>query len=233
MFFKKKKEIVFWSDVEGVENFTPITKGIYSVPEWFKNIPKSLNDLSTVKVCPSFISYFKNNYIIRLWCDLEIEIREDGKFSWATPFYRFTFSQHFDDQFKNWVPEETKDKIKLVLKSNGPWKCKTPKNYILIQQPLYFHFNDLFEAVPGIIETDFIHEINIQLIFKKTGKFFIPRGTPLAMYFVCSRENFNLTIVNKYNKKTEPGTIGNSNKHFVSTLFKGSFKESKKTFFKD
>jgi len=239
IFKKKEPNIIFWSTVGGLEKIAPVKKAIHFIPEWFKSLkpfPEQYgNDfVGTVKTSPSFADYVKNAYIVPLWCDLKITINNFGQYNGKSPSGEFTFSHHSPEQFANWLPEHQRKNVKLVLKTNCPWRCKTSKGYILMQQPLYYHFNDLFEALPGFIDTDYFHEINQQLVFKKTGEFFIPRGTPLAMYYVIKRENFKFHCVNyddpliKNYKNYEVSTGGNNKLDFSKTIFKNAYLEFRK-----
>jgi len=239
IFKKEEPNIIFWSKIGGLEKIIPIKKAFNYTPEWFKNLkshPEQYgnNFVGTVKACPSFVDYFKNAYIVPLWCDLKINIDDSGKYTWHSPSKEFTFNHHSPEQFANWLPEHQQKNIKLILKADCPWRCKTSKGYILMQQPLYYHFNDLFEVLPGFIDTDYYHEINQQIVFKKTGEFFIPRGTPLAMYYVIKRENLKFHCVNyddpliKNYKNYEVSTGGNNKVDFNKTIFTKAYLEFRK-----
>ena len=46
------------------------------IPKWFKDIKASTDELSsaTIKTCPGFIDYFKQGYVVSLWCDVYLNI---------------------------------------------------------------------------------------------------------------------------------------------------------------
>lgn len=246
IFRKKKPKIIFWSHIKGLETIIPIEKGIKFFPDWFKKLKSHPEEygktfVGTVKSCPSFVDFYRHGYVVPLWCDLRVTIREDYSWGWQSPSELFQFTEHSRMQYKNWIPENAQENIKLVLKANCPWRCKTEKGYMLMQQPLYYHFNDTFEVLPGFIDSDRYHEINQQMVFKKFGEFFIPRGTPLAIYYVIKRDDFELhnvhfddPIIKNYNEEnTKLGFMGNSKTDFLKTTFNKSYLEIRKRFFND
>lgn len=245
-FKKKKNKVIFWSHIKGLEEIAPIQPATKFFPEWFKNLkafppeaPKWF--AGTVKTCPSFVDIYKRAFVIPLWCDLRLNIVDNENWGWSTPSEIFQFTNHSHTQYTNWLPEHEKEKIKLILKPNCPWRCKTEKGYVLMQQPLYYHFNQDFEVLPGFVETDIYHEINQQMIFRKPGEFFLKRGTPLCMYYVVKKEEFELynvhyddPIIKNYNdKNTKTGYSGNNIKDFLRTKFNGTYSEIRKKYFND
>ena len=79
------------------------------------------------------------------------------------------------------------------------------------------------------------------MIFRRPGEFFLKRGTPLCMYYVIKREEFELLnihyddpiIKNYNNKNTKRGYSGNNIKDFLRTRFNGTYSEIRKKYFND
>jgi len=243
-FRKKENKVIFWTHIKGLEKIAPIEPAIKHFPKWFKDLkafPEEAgkNFAGTVKTCPSFVDIYKNAFVMSLWCDLKLIINNENDWRWESPSEAFQFSSHRSMQYSNWLPEHEKEKVKLVLKPDCPWRCKTEKGYMLMQQPLYYHFNDVFEVLPGFIDSDIYHEINQQMVFKKTGEFFIPKGTPICLYYIIKREQFKLynvhyddPIIKNYNKKvTSSGYTGNNIKDFLKTTFNKSYNHMRKKYF--
>jgi hypothetical protein len=234
---RKKPEITFWSTIPGIEKITPILPSNKFIPDWYKKLKafpdeQGLNFKGTVKVCPSFKDYFNSGYVITLWCDLILNVKPD-KWEWKTPNSLFTFSHFSKNQYFDYLPKQEKDKIKLVLKADCPWRCKTSKGYKLLQLPLYYDFNEIFEVMPGFISTDVYHELNQQIVIKKYGEFFIPRGTPLCMYIPIKEEEFNFTCTSNEdplikNYVSRIGLEGDGKRDMIRSLFKGSYNEIRK-----
>ena len=221
---KEKPEIRWWSVIDSVEKVTPIVPAREYIPDWWKKVERMIDsrvdNKGTVRNCPSFPEYINQGFVVPLWTDVYLKI-ERNEWEWKTPSKQFSFSSHADEQFRDWVPQHIKDNTSIVLKPACPWRVKTPPGWSVWQLPMYYHYNPLFETLPGIIWSDIHHEINQQMLFKQYGEFNIPRGTPLAMYVPYER--------NKYTYKVEGPTMENAawtNEAFIhiTSKFKGGYK---------
>jgi len=211
-------EIVFWSSFPGLTKACPVQRGIKFLPDYLKNMPQIVDtpdpfvNIKTLKTCPGIFDLFKNTYVVPLWCDLQLEIQEDGEWrcgakvpsslsnsGWDKNLGQPTeqwqlFASHDDRAFKNWIPEPMKSETSLVFKTNIPWRCKTPPGVSVLQIPLTYNFNPHFTTLPGIIDTDVYYNLNPQMLIHKTGHMIWKRGTPLAAYMPFRREEFNLDV---------------------------------------
>jgi len=227
-FWKKKEipKIKWWSTIEGLESVAPIVPAKEYIPDWWKNIRASdylsITDKGTVKNCPSFFEFFSNGFVVPLWCDLHLRVT-DTEWEYKTPYNKFTFTSHNNNQFKDFVPPNYKDNIKMVLKPDCPWRVKTPPGWSISQFPMYYHYNPIFEVLPGNIWSDFHYEINQQMVIKQTGEFEIKKGTPLAMYIPYERKKYDYTIdgPNEENVK-----LTNTSSLKVLTKFRGGYKNT-------
>ena len=224
-FWKKKEKpvIKWWSVIEGLEKVVPILPAKEVIPDWWTRVERmisGLNDKGTVKNCPAIPEYITQGFVVPLWCDLNVKI-EDGKFEWNTPEKAFSFTSHSDSQYRDWLPQHVKDNSSMVLKPACPWRVKTPPGWSVWQLPVHYHFNPIFEVQPGIIWSDIHHEINQQMLMKRYGEFFIPRGTPLAMYVPYERKKYDFTIEGP---NAENANWSNQSYMHVRSKFKGGYK---------
>lgn len=225
MIFKTNTvDIEFWSTLPGLEEVEPVKRATEFMPEWFKNMPQytgvaepKIEDKGTAKRCPGIIDFFKDAVVLPMWCDLEMEVNSKNDFKFIPSNKNCVFQVHPHEQFLDHVQTS----YKLILKPLSPWRFKTPKGYSIIQLPMFYNFSDVFETLPGTIWTDIHHEVNPQMAIKKTGRFTIARGTPLAMYIPIKRENINLSIseyTDKYKK------IDQLNSTWMYSSFIGSYR---------
>ena len=225
-FWKKKEKpvIKWWSVIEGLEKVVPILPAKEVIPDWWTRVERMLDrrvdTKGTVRNCPSFPEYITQGFVVPLWCDLHIQI-EDGKFEWHTPEKAFSFSSHADPQFRDWVPKHVRDNSSMILKPACPWRLKTPPGWSVWQLPMTYHYNPIFEVLPGIIWSDIHHEINQQMLMKKHGEFKLDRGTPLAMYVPYERKKYDFTIEGP---NPENAKMANESYMHVRTMFKGGYK---------
>jgi hypothetical protein len=79
--------------------------------------------------------------------------------------------------------------------------------------------------MPGIINTDYYHQIHPQLAFKKTGTFFLSRGTPLCMIIPFERNKIEM-VVRKNDEETKKWE--NLARLEIQTKFSGHYKKINK-----
>jgi len=188
------------------------------VPNWYKNIKPIENTKSTwdylkfyktVKSCPSFIDIYKYGFVILAPMDYLINVNEDSTYNWKTPINFTTenglpaIQDHADLQLLDHINNKN---YKMILKINLPLKVFTPKNYSCYQLPIPYEENNTWEAAFGMLRTDKIHPVNIQIIIKQYGEILIKQGTPLAIYLPYKRNQLELEYVNlnsndKFRKK--------------------------------
>jgi hypothetical protein len=191
--FNKEPKIEFFSTkkyLNDIEECRPKPLSSF-LPEWWsqKRIDK---EFKTVKDCPSFPQLFKNAYIIPMWSDLEVTINETGI---NTRFASDDFGceSHSGDQFLDFAPESVRKNTSIILKPDCPWGIITSPGYAVYQTESFYHFNENFKILPGIINTDKWHEVNQQmLITNEHKKFVIKRGDPFGMYIPFKRDKFSL-----------------------------------------
>ena len=214
-----KPKVTWSSIIPGLEKISPILPASKVLPQWFKDIKKSgitedrnkIPLLSNIKACPGFIDYAMQGYVVSMWCDLHINVNLIKGTTWRTPHHEFKFDFHDDNQFKDYLPKNKREKVYGVLKPQCPWRVFTSKGYSMYQLPMTYEFNDIFEVMSGVLHTDVYHEVNQQMVLKKEGEFLIKKGTPLAVYIPYKREKFNfecITETEELRKKTQLTELG-------------------------
>ena len=221
----EKPKIHWWSVIDGVEDVAPILPAKEFVPDWWKRVERYLekgkiDDKGTIKNCPSFPEYMTQGFVVPLWCDLYVNIEHD-KWNWRSPDKMFDFSAHADVQFRDWIPKHVKDNSSMILKPTCPWRVKTPPGWSVWQLPMTYHYNPLFETLPGIIWSDIHHEINQQMLMKTYGEFTIKRGTPLAMYVPYKRVKYDYDVTGRTDENSK---WANKSYSHTRTKFKGGYK---------
>ena len=212
----------------------PVSKYI---PEWLKEIPndlklgyaphgiESLNELRTVKTCPSFIDIYKEGYVILAPYDMYLNFNHDTKewsFITSTILDNLTdnntqVQEHLDTQMVDYLPEYAP--IHKVFKLQLPITVNTPKGYNMRQIPLHYEFNPDWHVAYGVYKADIVPEINLQIFYTSDKKeVLIKQGTPLCILAPYKREKFNYTI-DKYGTNKKIAKL--NNKYFMNA--KGKF----------
>ena len=233
----KDNKVIFWSTIEGLEEIVPPQPAIKYIPEWWKNTPSFIPNKEgekrnkgneTVKVCPALYDWFSQGYVIPMWCDLHIEVKETGEVDCKQPTNILGGGFMPNSAYISWMPEQQKKDAVAVLRLNCPWRIKTPAGYSSYQFPMWYHFNPDFEVPPGPIWTDEFHEVSPQIILKHYGEIKIDRGTPLCVYVPYKREP-NDTFHYEIKRRDEECKMLETKTQLISrTKFHGGYKEMQK-----
>jgi len=190
--FGKSDKIQFISTVEGLETIEECLPRPAKnfIPQWFKDIPSQVEDTVTVKNCPSFPDYFSQGYIIPMWSDVKMNFVDNvPKIELSAK--RFSFDFHANAQMLNYK-KATFNGIEgqFVFKTVCPWRIITPPGWSVLQLPLFYHFNQEWSVLPGVIDTDIHTEINQQVLYHGNGKeVTIKCGDPFVLYIPFKRSN--------------------------------------------
>ena len=192
MKFGKSDKIEFISTVEGLETIEECLPrpAKHFIPKWFKDIPS--NYPTTVKVCPSFPDFFSQGYILPMWADTKLKFDSKfGEWNWESSNAMFKWEIHSNDQFLKHVDAKFNGvSSQFVFKALSPWNIVTPPGWSVLQLPLFYHFNQEWSVLPGIIDTDIHSTINQQVLYHGDGKEIkINCGDPFVLYIPFKREN--------------------------------------------
>lgn len=190
MKFGKSNKIQFISTVEGLETIEECLPrpAKHFIPKWFKDIPSQVENVVTVKNCPSFPDYFSQGYIIPMWTDVKMNFVENyPRFDVSAK--RFSFETHTNAQMLDYKKANFNGiEGQFVFKANCPWRIITPPGWSVLQLPLFYHFNQEWSVLPGVIDTDIHTEINQQILYHGDGKEVIIKcGDPLVLYIPFKR----------------------------------------------
>jgi hypothetical protein len=164
-------------------NYTPITLGVRSYPDWWKALPNPKHvdvdtpSIKNMKRCFGFTELFKRSFVLNSWCDMHFRVTPDDG-------YRYYVSggdvpsehnkEQYDGSFNGYYH------TKLV----SPWyiveKDAVPCGFIAAD---YHHDQYNFKIVPGINQYKDNSSTNVNIMLpklKQTYDFFIPIGMPLV-----------------------------------------------------
>ncbi len=238
----KDNKIIFWSIWDGLEGIVPPQPAKKYIPEWWKNTPTLMPNLEqgapltretgTVKICPSVQNWFSQGYVIPMWCDFHIEIKENGNARVTSPNSMMTgkdiplfMNSH---TYSSWLPEHQKKQAVAIFKPPCPWRMKTPVGYSSYQFPMYYHFNPDFEVPPGPVWSDEYHTIDPQIVLKHYGEIKIKRGTPLCVIIPYKREPNDTFHYEIKEQDEECKRLDRKTDLIVQTKFIGGYKEMQK-----
>lgn len=170
-----------------------------AIPNW--DFKQGLHPVQrTIKSCPSMYDIFHKGWVFPAPTDIHLgavknEFTKEWDLTWQLPSNDYKIEIHSHDQFVDLAPDSG---VKGVFKFVMPFDMYAPKGYSVMQLPMLWHFDLLQDwYVPyGIVDVDYHHEINPQLMFvSKKKEIIIKRGTPLGYWVPFKREKINLKYV--------------------------------------
>lgn len=182
-----RHRIEFFTENENLLDFPPFPAK-KAAPDWFKQMEPSIelppgsarfpfgiskllrlsNINATIKRCPGVISYLSEGYLVPLWADFLVQIRGDTVYCAGSNDLAHA-SPHSKDMQYNTMPlpdDYLKDSVKFI----NPWKVRTPPGWsVLLSQPFY-HFEQRFTVIPGVIDADVYHHMHVNTFFRKGNR---------------------------------------------------------------
>lgn len=187
------------------------------VPEWYKNVkPDNLPGRTlkytlkrkTVRTCPSFVDIWREGFVILSPQDYVIKVNDNNyEFDSYHDFSSVTkddnVSSHAPEQMLNFYDDKS---IISILKINLPLFVFTDPGISVRQMHFPYSSTNPWEVAYGVIKSDYIHNINIQILVKTKEEFVIKQGQPLAVHIPYKRQestvdNIYLGTNEKYKKK--------------------------------
>jgi hypothetical protein len=206
------------------------------IPNWWKSLPASYThdanfpqvQFSTMKKCTGVIEIFKSGFIIPLWSDLALTLKNtEGAGSYGYQFADNTsvIEAHPTKQYEGFTDKHTLQHLKLVT----PWRLreKTGVKFVCMQPTWSLqNLNSDITILPGISDFKYQDSTNIQMLvryptYNLTTSLLINVGTPMVHMIPMSDRPIKITthLVDrvKYND------MGNS-----GVTFSGAYLQRKK-----
>jgi hypothetical protein len=190
-------KIKFASALEGIEYPKPASKYI---PEWYKKAERfiggkptpSFDDpdvgLATVKACVPFMDTYTSGYMIGLWEDVEVTIKNNKPIIKSKAIeIRPTLSlqnMSMGDGYYN-----------IHIAWCNPFYIQTPDGYsVLVTHPLN-HYDLPFITTSGIVDSDpIMTNGRVPFLLKEGFEGTIPKGTPIMQVIPFKRDDWKSEI---------------------------------------
>jgi len=163
-------------------------QGAKSVKDYWSKLsqPNKLQAeaFTTIKACPGFRDLFANSFIIKFPCDLLLETKEDGGFTWKIPSSDeiLKIMNHNSEQMVSPVTDKY-----LVFKFELPYLMAGKGNTLVFMDPIYWK-EQPYKVVPGVVK---LHDVNRGLGFsvlifieKKDSVYHFKKGEPMALLYM-------------------------------------------------
>lgn len=192
--------------------------------DWLKKMPQHISggvstnrtDLRiadkinrTMKSCPGINDMLEIGYIIPLWTDIIVFYDcYSGSLDLQCSDERTQFHFHKDQQFDKCTVSRTTSPYRTVINLHSPWLIKLPEGYSSYMcHPFWDETDEIFSVMPGVVDNDSFHTLNLILRWNKLGKgeTLIKSGTPIAQILPFKRTNFELSVIS--GKEHRPDTL--------------------------
>lgn len=217
------------TDTPGLAEMYPMIPARKAIPEWFRKsdpkidmgvahghgpseepatpLPGARTEIPTIRACPGVVDVLRAGFLLRAWTDIQIITPQPARGD-STDQYRAStafgpnekggqisaFNPALNQLLPLWPGE-----YGFALKFDSPWLCKTPPGWSLLYLPISYAEKTPYRIVPGIIDTDYMHVVNLLLMWDHYGSYTIEAGTPLCWLLPVKRDGFQMNADVSYN----------------------------------
>ena len=237
MFWNKKPvPITFITHIPGFEKETGLYPQPYKsfMPAWWDSLPNKLsNGEGTIKRCAGIIDLFSQAYVLPMWMDATINLDDMQQETPIFEEYRYGFQgwdEHPSSQLLDYTDLFVGDrKVTHTLKAVSPWSLIVPKGYSILQLPVFFHFEENYSVVPGMVDSDIFHQTNVPLfIHNKDNNLVFKKGDPFVMYIPIKRTKFKHFVSGTQNDKNYQKLLHHAQEFFNNDRNKNPYRKLQK-----
>jgi hypothetical protein len=163
------------------------------LPDWYRRLPAidqenlaPSNPAITIKRCMPFLDAMSAGWILPLAATVRIEITDGGQnINYGWDFHKSLISNHGVHQLAG-NPFGTRPPCKF----HNFWTVKTPPGWSCLFVPPLNRWNEEFEIISGVVDTDtYDARINFPFIAKgRDGFYTLEKGWPIVQVIPFKRE---------------------------------------------
>jgi hypothetical protein len=186
------------------------------IPDWYKNTPKFLGSEDvdglikngntsnrSIKACVPVLDYLTSGYVIKTVSHTKFK-NENGEDFCGIKYVTSDNSSISTHSHKQ-CPVRIEGERKTYIKFNSPWIIKTPPGYSCYFYQPFFHMENRFTLMPGIVDTDTYHKpINFPGWINGNEEVEVEPGVPLVALFPFKREEWKSEVIVDQNEIVKP-----------------------------
>jgi hypothetical protein len=207
-----RPKIEFFTEQEELLDFPPVPAS-KKLPDWFRKMEPAIdlppgrsqfpfglskalrlsNVNATVRRCPGVISYLSEGYLVPLWTDFLVQVRGDVIYCNGSNDLAQVSTHSKKHQYSemplpdNFLP----DAVKFI----NPWKVRTAPGWSILLTAPFYHFEDRFMVVPGVVDSDVYHHIHVNALFPRVdADHKLPMGMPFVHVMPFERKRMDLEV---------------------------------------
>lgn len=197
--------IEFIAALAGMDDLAAPVPARQATPEWFRQAPVDIPGITGdfglplrgMKGCPGIMDYLGHGFILPAWTDIQIDRKvteEYGDNHQVVTGLRNdeTVVSGFGGPAMQMPVQGSESHYAIKLES--PWVVRTPPGWSVMILPLAYGRDQDFEVLPGIVDTDIMHQMHFVARLRFDGIRLIELGTPLLQVIPFERQRHILSI---------------------------------------
>jgi hypothetical protein len=165
-------------------------------PSWWSSLPSSKG---SYRRCYGITDLMQMGFTVPMWADVSFTHSDNKALSVRTSHQGFIVESFQFDQVGHCpiTSDRTFQEIafpKLV----SPFQIRTPKGWSVLAFQHPFLYSKDYQVFPGVIHTDFYHEMNVVVNIMSAENFVIKAGTPVLYCLPFRRKDSNILSMMKH-----------------------------------
>jgi len=196
-------------------------------PDWWVDLP---SHKGSFRRCYGINDLLAHGWQVDAWCDFHIHVNDPDHQGPAihSPSKVFQATQFDFEQVGECPISEHNSERMPFPKVISPFYVRTPKHWSVLVIPSPFNYDPKYRVMPGVVHTDFFHDLHCAISVQATSSFTIERGTPL-FYVFPFRRDFKLTKTVPAHREVQAMM---EMTQFAETKF-STFPDSRRPFYKN
>lgn len=202
-------QIEFYNDDQAIVDLFPPKPANKVVPDWYKDLPMWIDRPSekvhvpTIKHCMPVQDMITSGYILFNHYETHL-IPTKNQWGYDDYFVKCPHKPHIGAHHHLQMPLEIDGKNQNYFKIANSWMIKTPPGYsCLFVQPFY-HMEERYRLLPGIVDTD-LHDMSIEFpgFLLSQEDVILQPGDPLIQIIPFKRDEWSMTVQHQVKKRSK------------------------------
>jgi len=147
----------------------------------------------TVQSCPGMLELFKNSFILKFPCDVILETKENGEYSWQKPSTtQVLIIMHHPEEQSEFQPPLSSF---IMIKFSLPFVYQAPDNKVSFVDSVYWK-NQPYKIAPGILNfksNKHAVPLNVITLFEKKNKIYeFKKGDPMVLLYTLNKSTLEI-----------------------------------------
>lgn len=202
-FFKKEVVLHCYTTNASAFNYAPIQKASAFMPNWWKELPKSIKEKKygtpapTMKGCSGIVDLYKYGFIMPIWSDLFLRIGKTGTIDY---FYKFSddiskITPHSQQQRGAAYPETVYQHLKI----ESPWLFECSEEINFMQTEVFWNKEnpETMLVMPGIQNFNYQFGTHVNTLWLRKDEekeYLFDFGSPLTMFIPLTERDVRLQL---------------------------------------